>query len=89
MFAATQRRKNKTDAQEGLSSASGSLNDLSYRPATTEQSADLSQPSYLICSITGELMQQPAVISCGHLFERNAIVQLLNSEVRHKLWMCL
>jgi hypothetical protein len=34
-------------------------------------------PKEWLCPITGQLMQDPAVTSCGHLFDRTAIHQWL------------
>lgn len=37
-------------------------------------------PKEWLCPITGQLMQDPAVTSCGHLFDRTAIHQWLTKE---------
>lgn len=91
MFTGTQRRKLKPEDNSSNEMAAMGGNGSADMLNVVSRSADdqpQQPPSYLLCPITGELMHQPSVISCGHLFDRNAILQLLQNEVRLLIVPC-
>jgi hypothetical protein len=35
-------------------------------------------PPYFLCPITNQIMSDPCIGQCGHMFEREAIIELIN-----------
>lgn len=66
-------RPSPDEAQHGDHNSNQEPDDMEQEAEAEEEKL----PKEWLCPITGQLMQDPAVTSCGHLFDRTAIHQWL------------